>query len=107
MAMGSIRGYSRGEIHVYTHTDGLEKVQTIDAHSGAAVRSLAVHATQLFLLSSADDHLIKLWDWDAGWVYTRSFVRDKYTLHQVSLDPMDTTSLLAFLQAYTPMSLLA
>lgn len=75
---------------MYTHIDGLEKVQTIDAHSGAAVRSLAVHATQPYLLSSADDHLIKLWDWDASWVCTRSFVRDEYTLHQVSFDPMDT-----------------
>lgn len=75
---------------MYTHIDGLENVQTINAHSGAAVRSLAVHATQPFLLSSADDHLIKLWDWDADWVCTRSFDRDKYTLHQVSFDPMDT-----------------
>ncbi|XP_012703840.1 uncharacterized protein LOC101766045 isoform X2 [Setaria italica] len=77
----AVSGDSRGTIHVYTHTDELENVKIIDAHSGA-VRSLAVHATQPYLLSSADDHLIKLWDWDMGWVCTRSFKRDLYDLHQ-------------------------
>lgn len=86
----AVSGDSRGEIHVYTHIDGLEKIKTINAHSGAAVRSLAVHAIQPYLLSSADDHLIKLWDWDANWVCTRSFVKDVYALHQVSFNPLDT-----------------
>src|SRR5690606_18951221 len=31
------------------------------------IRSIAVHPTQPFVLTSSDDMLIKLWDWERGW----------------------------------------
>ena len=77
---------------MYTHTYKLENVMVIDAQRGA-IRSLAVHSTQPYLLSSADDHLMKLWDWDMGWVCTRSFERDLYDLHHVCFNPMDANTI--------------
>ncbi|CAN6371435.1 unnamed protein product [Urochloa humidicola] len=99
----AVSGDSRGTIHVYTHTGRLlENVKTIDAHSGEAVRSLAVHATQPYVLSSADDHLIKLWDWDMGWVCNRSFTRDLYNLHQVTFNPMDANTFVSVSASLEP-----
>ena len=31
-------------------------------------RCLAVHPTQPYILSSSDDMLIKLWDWEKVWL---------------------------------------
>ncbi len=41
----------------------LDKVSAWEAHQDY-IRAVAVHPTQPFLLSSSDDMLIKLWDWD-------------------------------------------
>jgi coatomer subunit beta' len=43
-----------------------EKVTAYEAHSDY-IRSIAVHATQPYVLTSSDDMLIKLWDWEKGW----------------------------------------
>ena len=43
-----------------------EKVAAFEAHSDY-IRSIAIHPTQPFVLTSSDDMLIKLWDWDRGW----------------------------------------
>jgi WD40 repeat protein len=42
------------------------QVRTFEAHSDY-IRSIAVHPTLPYLLTSSDDMLIKLWDWDKGW----------------------------------------
>lgn len=43
-----------------------EKVSKFDAHTDY-IRSLAVHPSKPFVLSSSDDMTIKLWDWEKGW----------------------------------------
>jgi WD40 repeat protein len=42
------------------------KVRTFEAHTDY-IRSVAAHPTLPYLLTSSDDMLIKLWDWDKGW----------------------------------------
>jgi coatomer subunit beta' len=43
-----------------------EKVTAFEAHADY-IRFLAIHPTLPYVLSSSDDMLIKLWDWDKGW----------------------------------------
>jgi len=43
-----------------------EKVAAFEAHADY-IRSIAVHPTQPFVLTSSDDMVIKLWDWERGW----------------------------------------
>ena len=44
----------------------LERVAAFEAHSDY-LRSIAVHPTQPFILTSSDDMLIKLWNWEKNW----------------------------------------
>lgn len=60
-----------GYIHVYTCMT-MKKVKQFKAHKNI-VRSLAVHSIQPFVLSSSDDGLIKLWNWEKAWVCIRTF----------------------------------
>ena len=46
------------------------RIRWITAH---VCRSMAVHPTQPFLLTSSDDMLIKLWDWDNKWALKQTF----------------------------------
>ncbi|KAK3132092.1 hypothetical protein QOZ80_6AG0515650 [Eleusine coracana subsp. coracana] len=87
----AVSGDSSGRIDVYRNIDTFENVLTIHAHNNT-IRSLAVHATQSYLLSSADDNIIKLWDWDNDWTCIRCFWRDLYPLHQVAFNPIDINS---------------
>jgi coatomer subunit beta' len=43
-----------------------------EAHSDY-LRSIAVHPTQPFLLTSSDDMLVKLWDWEDKWKLKQTF----------------------------------
>jgi coatomer subunit beta' len=48
----------------------MEKFKSFEAHSDY-IRCIAVHPTHPYILTSSDDRLIKLWDWDKGWVNTQ------------------------------------
>ncbi len=48
-------------------------------------RSLAVHPTMPYLLSSSDDMLIKLWDWEKGWMCTQIFEGHSHYVMQVGV----------------------
>lgn len=50
----------------------LERVHQFEAHSDY-LRSIAVHPSQPFILTSSDDMLIKLWDWDNKWSVKQTF----------------------------------
>ena len=52
-------------IQVYNYNTH-EKVVSFEAHADY-IRSIAVHASQPFILTASDDMLIKLWDWDRNW----------------------------------------
>ena len=48
-------------------------------------RSIAVHPSMPYLLSSSDDMLIKLWDWEKGWACTQIFEGHSHYVMQVRL----------------------
>lgn len=93
-----VSGDSKGRIRVYIYFDGSE-VKKFKAHGGA-VRSLAVHPTRPFLLSSSDDCLIKIWDWDNGWICTREYWAHWSAVRQVTFRPMDTDTFASVSGAY-------
>ncbi|GJN07185.1 hypothetical protein PR202_ga24991 [Eleusine coracana subsp. coracana] len=85
-----VAGDGDGTIYVYSYeTD--EEVTSIEAHEGD-VTSLAVHPTSPFLLSSSDDRMIKLWDWEKGWEYSKTFEGHTNRVTQVIFNPVDTDS---------------
>ena len=62
-----------------------------DAHSDY-IRSIAVHHTQPFLLSSSDDMSIKLWDWEKGWKNIMVFEGHTHYVMQVVFNPKDNNT---------------
>lgn len=85
-----VAGDSDGIIYVYNYeTD--EKVRSFEAHEGD-ITSLAVHPTDPLVISSSDDHLIKIWDWEKGWECIRTLEGHSDTVVQVVFNPVDTDS---------------
>jgi len=72
-------GADDGILRVYNYNT-LEKVHQTEAHTDY-VRSIDVHPTLSFILTSSDDTTIKLWDWDKGLkcVMVRPHCKDCYT----------------------------
>ena len=58
-------------LRIYNYNT-FERVHQFEAHSDY-LRSIAVHPTQSFLLTSSDDMLVKLWDWDKNWQLKQTF----------------------------------
>ncbi|KAL6595046.1 hypothetical protein ACP70R_048149 [Stipagrostis hirtigluma subsp. patula] len=84
-----IVGDNYGNINVYEYGHKT-LVQTIyRAHQGM-IRSLAVHPTRPYLLSSSDDKSIKLWNWDNKWEQIRQFEERLSPVLQVMFSPKDT-----------------
>ncbi|PWZ20311.1 Coatomer subunit beta'-2 [Zea mays] len=77
-------------IRVYNYNT-MDKVKVFEAHTDY-IRCVAVHPTQPFVLSSSDDMLIKLWDWDKGWVCTQIFEGHSHYVMQVTFNPKDTNT---------------
>jgi coatomer subunit beta' len=50
----------------------MEKLKTIEAHQDY-IRCVVVHPSLPYILTSSDDMLIKLWDWEKGWQNTQVF----------------------------------
>uniref|UniRef100_A0A061QYC6 Coatomer subunit beta' n=1 Tax=Tetraselmis sp. GSL018 TaxID=582737 RepID=A0A061QYC6_9CHLO len=69
----------------------MDKVKTFEAHTDY-IRSIAVHPTLPCILSSSDDMLIKLWDWDKGWNCTQIFEGHSHYVMQVVFNPKDTNT---------------
>ena len=55
-----------------TITNTMDKVKVFEAHTDY-IRCVAVHPTLPYVLSSADDMLIKLWDWEKGMAVHSNF----------------------------------
>lgn len=77
-------------IRVYNYNT-MDKVKVFEAHTDY-IRSVAVHPTLPYLLSSSDDMLIKLWDWEKGWVCTQIFEGHSHYVMQVTFNPKDTNT---------------
>jgi len=79
-----------GFIYVYNYeTD--EKVTSIEAHEDK-ITSLAVHPSDPIVISSSDDHLIKLWNWEKGWECARIFEGHSDRVTQVNINPINPNS---------------
>lgn len=77
-------------IHVYNYNT-MDKVKVFEAHTDY-IRCVAVHPTLPYVLSSSDDMLIKLWDWDKGWMCTQIFEGHSHYVMQVTCNAKDTNT---------------
>ncbi|KAF3504250.1 hypothetical protein F2Q69_00041584 [Brassica cretica] len=79
-------------IRVYNYnTMAMGTVKVFKAHSDF-IRCVAVHPTLPYVLSSSDDMLIKLWDWEKGWACTQIFKGHSHSVMQVTFNPKDTNT---------------
>lgn len=77
-------------IRVYNY-DTMEKIVEFEAH-GDFIRSVAVHPTLPHLLSASDDKVVKLWDWEKGWICSQIFEGHSHYVMQVVFHPKETTT---------------
>jgi len=77
-------------IRVYNYNT-MDKIKVLEAHTDY-IRCVAVHPTLPYVLSSSDDMLIKLWDWEKGWACTQIFEGHSHYVMQVTFNPKDTNT---------------
>jgi coatomer subunit beta' len=74
-------------IRVYNYNT-LEKIKEFEAHNDF-IRCVAVHPTLPYVLTSSDDMVIKLWDWEKDWTCTQIFEGHSHYVMQVAFNPED------------------
>ncbi|XP_037472105.1 tyrosine-protein kinase JAK2-like isoform X2 [Triticum dicoccoides] len=85
-------GSGDGCIYVYDYNT-MEDVELIEeAHDSHRIVYLAVNSTHSFVLSTSDDHKIKLWDWTNEWQCTRTFEGHNDRVTQVMFNPRNSES---------------
>lgn len=77
-------------IRVYNYNT-MEKLKIIEAHSDY-IRCIVIHPTQPYVLSSSDDMLIKLWDWEKNWANIQIFEGHSHYVMQLAINPKDTNT---------------
>eukprot|EP00061_Rhincodon_typus_P018347 g47487.t1 len=82
-----ITGADDMQIRVFNYNT-LERVHMFEAHSDY-IRCIAVHPTQPYILTSSDDMLIKLWDWEKKWTCTQVFEGHTHYVMQIVINPKD------------------
>ncbi|CAA7042741.1 unnamed protein product [Microthlaspi erraticum] len=85
-----VTGADDTHIRVYNYYT-MDKVKVFEAHADC-IRCVAVHPTLPYVLSSSDDMLIKLWDWENGWACTQIFEGHSNYVMQVVFNPTDTNT---------------
>jgi coatomer subunit beta' len=88
-----VAGDYEGHIHVYTHATKY-KLRKFQAHENM-INSLAVHPTDPFVLSSSNDNLIKLWNWENGWECITTFQAHSKWVESVKFNPLATSNTFA------------
>ncbi|KAK7882773.1 hypothetical protein WMY93_028947 [Mugilogobius chulae] len=82
-----IAGADDMQIRVFNYNT-LERVHMFEAHSDY-IRSIGVHPSQPYILTSSDDMLIKLWDWDKKWICCQVFEGHTHYVMQIVINPKD------------------
>ncbi|XP_028320988.1 coatomer subunit beta'-like isoform X2 [Gouania willdenowi] len=82
-----IAGADDMQIRVFNYNT-LERVHMFEAHADY-IRCIAVHPTQPYILTSSDDMLIKLWDWEKKWVCSQVFEGHSHYVMQIVINPKD------------------
>eukprot|EP00457_Paulinella_chromatophora_P000553 gb/GEZN01000553.1/.p1 GENE.gb/GEZN01000553.1/~~gb/GEZN01000553.1/.p1 ORF type:complete len:1253 (+),score=357.41 gb/GEZN01000553.1/:273-3761(+) len=77
-------------IRIYNYNT-MERVHQFEAHTDY-IRSLAIHPTLPYVLSSSDDMFIKLWDWDKEWNCQQVFEGHGHYVMQVCFNPKDSNT---------------
>jgi coatomer subunit beta' len=85
-----VAGADDMHIRVYNYNT-MDKIKVFEAHTDY-IRCVAVHPTLPYVLSSSDDMLIKLWDWEKGWACTQIFEGHSHYVMQVTFNPKDTNT---------------
>ncbi|KAF6028093.1 COPB2 [Bugula neritina] len=85
-----VTGSDDMQVKVFNYNT-LERVHTFEAHSDY-IRSIAVHPTQPYILTSSDDSTIKLWDWEKKWACTQIFEGHTHYVMQIKINPKDNNS---------------
>ncbi|KAI2808523.1 Coatomer subunit beta' [Blomia tropicalis] len=88
--IGLLPGADDMQVRVFNYNT-LEKVHTFDAHSDY-IRSIVVHPTQPYILTSSDDMIIKLWNWEKNWACTQVFEGHTHYVMQVVVNPKDNNT---------------
>ena len=85
-----IVGADDGFIHVCTYgTEIVQQIMSFRAGS-SSVTAMTIHPTQLYVLSSAHESPIRLWNWEEGWQCTRTFDDEHSgTVCQITFNPKD------------------
>ncbi|XP_047524227.1 coatomer subunit beta' isoform X1 [Pieris napi] len=82
-----VTGSDDMQIRVFNYNT-LECVHSFEAHSDY-VRCIVVHPTQPFILTSSDDLLIKLWNWERNWACQQVFEGHTHYVMQIVINPKD------------------
>ncbi|KAI4815324.1 hypothetical protein KUCAC02_005473, partial [Chaenocephalus aceratus] len=82
-----IAGADDMQIRVFNYNT-LERVHMFEAHSDY-IRCIVVHPSQPYILTSSDDMLIKLWDWERKWTCSQVFEGHTHYVMQIVINPKD------------------
>ncbi|RCN50408.1 WD domain, G-beta repeat protein [Ancylostoma caninum] len=78
------------------HSDYLRQVVSLRLHIQnyffEQKQSIVVHPTQPFVITSSDDMMIKLWDWDNKWQMKQSFEGHTFYVMQIAINPKDNNT---------------
>uniref|UniRef100_A0A453LNX3 Uncharacterized protein n=1 Tax=Aegilops tauschii subsp. strangulata TaxID=200361 RepID=A0A453LNX3_AEGTS len=85
-----LAGADDGFIHVCTYgTEIVQQIMSFRAGS-SSVTAMTIHPTQPYVLSSAYESPIRLWNWEEGWQCTRTFDDEHSgTVRQITFNPKD------------------
>jgi coatomer subunit beta' len=79
--------------HIHVCITATYTVKKFKAHA-SCINSLAVHPIDPFVLSSSDDHLIKLWNWENE-ECIRTFQAHSKEVESVKFNPLTTSNTFA------------
>ena len=69
----------------------MEKVKEFEAHNDY-IRFLEVHPTLPYVISTADDMSMKLWNWDKGWDCIQVFEGHAHYVMMAKFNMKDTNT---------------
>ena len=84
-----ILGCDDFKVRVFNYNTG-EKVYEFEAHPDY-VRCIVVHPTLPYILTSSDDGLVKLWNWEENWSLKQEFEAHESIVMSVAINPKDPT----------------
>ncbi|KAM0837348.1 hypothetical protein ACQ4PT_061724 [Festuca glaucescens] len=84
-------GTGYGSIHVFNYKEKMKAIKSFKVPQILAVRSLAIHPTQPYVLAACDTH-IKLWDWEQDWKCMQTLEEHSSEVRAVAFNPEDYNS---------------